>query len=258
MYLVLSSLDRWFLGAMASASEAGIYSVGYNVAIIGTMVNTAIAAVWLPEAAKQFETDKASAHKRLGVMVERLIVLLAVVWLAVVAAGGDILRLLAAEKFHAAASVIPFIATAVFFNGVLQIATAGNLLAGKLHRTVPWWLLGALVCIGLNLVLIPAFGSTGAAVTQACAFGVVAAGVWLSAQRELPLEVRSMQLIAFLAVMVVAAIFMEKAWSPNPLDSLAGKLPVGVVLACTAAFWIARKDFLLVLRRAVIRFGVKK
>jgi len=255
MYWILSSLDRWFLAAMEDAASVGIYSVGYNVAILGAMVNTAIAAVWLPEAARLFETDPAAARERLGRMIERLVVALAVVWLAVVAAGGDVLHALAAKEFHSADAVIPFIAAAVFFNGVLQIANAGNLLAHRLHRTVPWWLIGAAVCIGLNLLLIPSFGRVGAAVTQTCAFGLVAIGVWISAQRGLPLAIRYGRLGACLAALVFAAAYMHPPWSSVPMYSLAVKLPAGMALALGAALLIAREDAFAAMSRRFSRVG---
>lgn len=255
MYWVLSSLDRWFLAAMEDAASAGIYSVGYSVAILGAMVNTAIAAVWLPEAARVFEEDPVAARVRLGTTIERLVVALAVVWLAVVAAGGDVLHALAAKEFHSAAAVIPCIAAAVFFNGVLQITNAGNLLARQLHKTVPWWLMGAAICIGLNFLLIPPFGRLGAAMTQACAFGLVAGGVWFTAQRALPLAIRHLRLAACVAVLAVAAAFMHPPWSSVPLYSLAAKLPAGIALTLGVAFLIAGEDLLAAMPWRASRVG---
>ena len=195
MFWVLSSLDRWFLGAMEGTAAAGIYSVGYNLSIFGTMVSGAISAVWLPEASRLFEANRESARDQLGALMEKLIVLLAIVWLAVVAAGGDALRLLAAPAFHSAAAVVPFIAGAIFFNGVLQLANAGNLLARQLHLTLAWWLAGALLCVVMNLLLIPRWGMLGAAITQTCCFALVATGIWIQAQRGFRLNLRSGRLL---------------------------------------------------------------
>ena len=255
MYWVLASLDRWFLGALKDTATVGIYSVGYNVAIVGTMFSTAVAAVWLPEAARVFEKDPVAARAVLGKLVEKIVVALAVVWLAVVAAGGDILRMLSAGPYHVAAPVIPFIAAGVFFNGVLQVASSISLLARRLQWTVPWWILGTIMCCTLNFLLIPRFGAIGAAVTQAISFGIVAGGIWMSAQSALQLEIRQMRMAACLACLIECAVVMYPAWASKPLLSLASKLPVGIANAVAAAFWIAPAECrgLFAARRRIFR-----
>ena len=53
-------------------------------------------------------------------LIELMIVALGVVWLAITSAGGDVVRLLADKRFLDAATVVPYIAGAVFFHGVLS------------------------------------------------------------------------------------------------------------------------------------------
>ena len=243
MYWVLASLDRWFLGGMMNTSAVGIYSMGYNLATVGLMVSTAVASVWLPEAARLFEAAPEAAPVALGVIAERLVVVQAVVWVAVAGAGGDILRLLAAKPFHAAAPVIPFIAAGVFFNGVAQVASSLILLARRLQQAVPWWAIGTAVCCAGNVLLIPRMGIVGAAVTQAIAFGIVAGGIWVSAQRALHLQFHAWRTGLCLLVLLGGGAAMSPAWSAMPLVSLLAKFPVGVALAAIAGFWMAPQDF---------------
>ncbi|MCC6134850.1 MAG: hypothetical protein IT491_05670 [Gammaproteobacteria bacterium] len=93
----------------------GIYSIGYSVAIVGMMVNSAVMSVWLPEATREYEQDPARAQMTLGRFMSRLIAAMALIWLVVAATGGDIIRWLANERFHATADVVPYIAGGVFF-----------------------------------------------------------------------------------------------------------------------------------------------
>ena len=50
MYWLLTASDRWFLQHFHGAEAVGVYSIGYSVAIVGMMVNSAVIAVWTPEA----------------------------------------------------------------------------------------------------------------------------------------------------------------------------------------------------------------
>jgi len=231
MYWVISSLDRWFLGYFEDPASVGIYSIGYSVAIMGVMVNNALTWVWVPETSKAFETDPVDAQIQTSKLVEQMIVALGVVWLAITAAGGDAVRLLADVRFYDAAAVVPYIAGAVFFHGVLHLVSAGTLLKKKLHHTLPWWFAGAAVCVILNLILVPRFGRLGAAFTQTCSFAFVAIGIAYSAQKLFPLKLRKGRVCLVLGAIVIAGVLMQHPWSQIPWVSLVLKFPVGVLAA---------------------------
>jgi O-antigen/teichoic acid export membrane protein len=231
MYWVVSSLDRWFLGYYEDAASVGIYSIGYSVAIMGMMVNNALTSVWLPEASRAFESNQDEAKVQLGHLAERLIAVLAVVWLAITAAGGDAVRLLASPLFHDAAAVIPYIAGAVFFHGVLHLANTGLLLKKKLHYSVWWWLAGAALCVAMNMLLIPTLGLFVAAITQTSAFALIAIGIVVNSQRLFPLKLRALRLTSIILAIFILGVLMEPAWSGIPWISLLIKLPFGLMVA---------------------------
>ena len=133
-YAIMSSSDRWFLAYYQNAGTAGIYSVAYGVAIIGMTVNAAGLYIWTPEATRLFEARLPNSVRQLGNITEAMIAVLAWVWLAVAAAGGDIIRLFAAPAFHEGAAVVPLIAGSVFFHGVGHLANTVYVLEKRLHR----------------------------------------------------------------------------------------------------------------------------
>ena len=239
MYWLLSSSDRWFLQYFHGANLVGIYSIGYNVAMIGMMINNAVTSVWLPEATREFEADHQRAQVTLGRLMSRLIVIMGCIWLAVTAAGGDIVHWLANERFYGAVDVIPYVAGAVFFNGVLQLANAGLLLKKKLKWALFWWLGGGGISIILNLFLIPEFNSLGAALTQVLSFGFIALGILFSSQVFFPLRMNWGHLIVTMVIIILAGIVMMPAWNAVPTISLLMKVPAGMVVVLIVMLIIA-------------------
>jgi O-antigen/teichoic acid export membrane protein len=239
MYWLLTSSDRWFLQHFHGSDAVGIYSIGYSVAIIGMMMNTAVLAVWQPESAREYEADEARARISLGALMSRLIAAMAVVWLAATAAGGDLVRLLADERFHSAARYVPYIAGGVFFYGVLRLATTGLLVAKQLKWAASWWLAGGVLCLLLNLLLVPQHAGMGAAITQSISFAFIAAGVLATAQRIYRMNLNWIRLAPSLIVIFVIGLYMLRPWHDSAAVSLLMKLPAGIAVAVGVAWAMA-------------------
>lgn len=229
-YWVLASSDRWFLGYFVDAGAVGIYSVSYTIAVMGMLVNNAFLPVWTTETIREVEAGAGDSSRSLGEVAEQLFALLLIVWLAIAAAGGDVLRLLAAPEFHAARIIIPLIALAVLFHGVIHIATGLFIVADKLKQTIWWWLGGGVLCLAANALLVPEFGMVGAAVTQAVSFGFVAGALLYRSRRVIRLDLKWARLTAFAVAVLVSGYALLPAWSEHPLMSLLMKAPVGIVV----------------------------
>jgi O-antigen/teichoic acid export membrane protein len=242
MYWLLSSSDRWFLQHYHGAEAVGVYSIGYSVAIVGMMVNTAVMFVWSPEAAREYEEDRARAQVTLGRLMSRLVAAMAIIWLAAAAAGGDIVRWLANERFHAAADYVPYIAGGVFFYGVLHLANTGLLLAKQLKWTALWWLAGGLLCILLNLALVPRYGGVGAAVTQSVSFAFISLGILATSQAKFRVHLDWSRLAAAMLVILAAGVFLAPPWHGTAPFSLLMKLPIGIAVALVVA-WLMVPDW---------------
>jgi O-antigen/teichoic acid export membrane protein len=239
MFWVLSSSDRWFLQYYYGADTVGIYSVGYSVAILGMMVNGAVMAVWLPEAAREYEQGPEQARDTLGWLMSRLVVLMALIWLMVVASGGDIIRWMANERFHAASEYVPYIAGGVFFYGISQLAFTGLMLVKQLKWTALWWLLGGPICVLLNLVLVPKYGGKGAAMTQSLSFAFISLGILATSQTMFRIALDWTRLAPTLMIVLLAGVLLAPSWSQIPFVSLLLKLPIGLAVSVIGAWLIA-------------------
>jgi O-antigen/teichoic acid export membrane protein len=239
MYWMLSFSDRWFLQHYYGAEAVGVYSIGYSVAIVGMMVNNAVMSVWLPEAAREYEQDPMRAQITLGRLMSRLVAAMALIWLVVAAAGGDIVRWLANERFHAAAGYVPYIAGGVFFYGVLHLANTGLLLAKKLNWAALWWFAGGLVCALLNLTLVPKLGGIGAAITQSISFAFISLGILITSQTMFRVHLDWGRLAMVLTIVMAAGVLMAQPWRQSAAFSLMLKMPVGLTVAALVAWMMA-------------------
>lgn len=249
MQWIMSSADRWFLGYFEDAASVGIYSIGYNVGIMGMMINSSVTSVWLPEAAKVFEERSDRNRDILGQTIERLVACYAIVWLAISAAGGDIIRLLTAPAFHEAASIVPLIAGAVFFDGVNALGKTNLLLVKKLHYSIWSWIVGGSLCFLFNLLLVPSMGRVGAALTQATTFAVIAAGMSFLSHREFPISFHWRRLGLLLCGVTAFGVVMVPAWANTPILSLLFKLPVGLLAGVVILRYCAPEEMRWVARR---------
>jgi O-antigen/teichoic acid export membrane protein len=242
MYWLLSSSDRWFLQHYHGAEAVGVYSIGFSVAIVGMMVNTAVMSVWLPEAAREYEEDRARAQVTLGRLMSRLVAAMALIWLVAAAAGGDIIRWLANERFHASADYVPYIAGGVFFYGTSQLALSGLVLANQFKWAALWWVGGGVVCTLLNLALVPKYGGVGAAVTQTVSFAFIALGILAISQAKFHLHLDWRGLAATMAIVMAAGVFLAPPWHGSFPFSLLMKLPAGIGVAALVG-WLVAPDW---------------
>ena len=248
-YWALSSSDRWFLAAYQDSATVGIYSIGFTVGTVGAVVSTAITAAWLPELSRDESMQGSNLAERKSDMAHLLIAAMLIVAVAVAASGGDVIRALADQRFHAAAMVVPWLSAGMFFYGVMHVGSAILVMRGKLHWAAWAWLIALLVSLGLNSWLVPRHGALGAALTQAISFFLVMVLVWKAVLRYEYLPLLWGRLLVGLILAVLTAVAMQFPWQVNPWLSLALKLPVGVLYASACLWVVAPGTFSAGIRR---------
>ncbi|HBP88422.1 MAG TPA: lipopolysaccharide biosynthesis protein [Nitrospirales bacterium] len=242
MYWLLSSSDRWFLQYYHGAEAVGVYAIGYSVAIVGMMINVAVISVWLPEASREYEQDQERAKYTLGRLMSRLVAAMALIWLAVAAAGGDMVRWLADGRFHGSAEFVPFIAGGVFFYGASQLALYGLVLVKEFKWAAYWWFGGGLLCTVLNVVLVPRYGGLGAAITQSASFAVISIGILHTSQAKYRIQLNWGRIGPAMATILAAGLFLAPPWHVTAPFSLLLKLPIGIAIASMTA-WVMAPDW---------------
>jgi O-antigen/teichoic acid export membrane protein len=242
MLWVINSADRWLIGIWHGQEPLGVYAFALTIGQVGLMLNNGIIITWFPEMLRVYEGDREAAADPIGRTWSKLAVGLMVVWLAVTAGGGDLIRLLAPPAFHRGASYVPWIAAGIFFYGISALATTGHAIRMRLKPVALWWTAAAALNVVMNLLLVRSLGARGGAIAAAASFALLAAGTMVSAQKRYQLPVPWSRLGAAMALAVVLGAVMTPAWNHLPFLSLALKLPAGA-LAALALFWLGAPDW---------------
>ena len=245
LFWLMNSADRWFLGLWRGEGELGVYSFAAGLGMIGLMLNNGIMVTWFPEMNRVYEADGEGATASIGRMWARLVVSLLVIWVAVSAAGGDVLRLLSDPRFHDGARFVPWIAGGAFFYGVALLANTGLFIRKDLTPVAGWWTVGAALNVVLNVGLVRGMGAMGSAVAACLGFALIAAGVTRSSQARIRLPIPWGRLFAAGGVALACGAALSFPWAVSPVRSLLVKFPAGVVcaIALTAVVapdWVRR------------------
>jgi O-antigen/teichoic acid export membrane protein len=239
LHWVINSSDRWFLGIYKSREELGLYTFASSIALTGLIVNSSLAFTWFPEIAATHTHNIENTREQLGREWARLVVVLLLTWLAIVASGGDVIRLCADRRFHAGAQYVPWIAGGATFSGVASLAATGLFVAERMEPLASWWLLGAFCDVVLNALLVPTMGAHGSAIAYCASYGLIAAGIFWSSSKRYPIVIPWRRLGFVVIIVATASVLLIPPWHARPLLSLLAKLPAGIAVALAALYAVA-------------------
>jgi O-antigen/teichoic acid export membrane protein len=163
-FLVLSASDRYFLEHYSTATELGLYSVGYRLAtLLSDFAIQPFIQTWPTMYFPLAKDSKDQGKAVLGRFLTYFMVLVGFMSLAICAFVKPLLHVMADEKFKGADRVVPLVVLALVFSGVYRVITVGvNIM--KKNIWLPIMVGGAAVInIIFNALLIPKHGMMGAA-----------------------------------------------------------------------------------------------
>lgn len=248
LFWAMNSADRWFLGAWAGQGPLGVYAFASGIGLTGTMVIGALTTAWFPEMSRAYETFREESLGDIGRLWARFAAMHMVTWLAVAAAGGDVIRLVADPRFHAGAGLVPWLAGGVFFYGMAALANTGLFLAKTQAPTAAWWIAGAACNVACNALLVGRLGPMGASLAYCLGFSIIAAGMVRSAQSRMYLPIPWKKILIAGAITLAAGVLLCPDWGMGPIRNLLMKFPFGAA-AAIAVMGIVAPDWLRRLAR---------
>jgi O-antigen/teichoic acid export membrane protein len=181
---VVDFADRFLLLKLENTAEVGLYSVGVRVTTAILLLLLALRTAW-PAFAYSIKDDR-EAKRTYSFVLTYVLFVSCWMSLALSVLAPWIVRALTRPTFYPGSRVVPILAfgaTAFIAFNVMSIGI------GRAKKTQFNWVVtgvAAAVNIGLNFVLIPAYGMIGAAVATLVAYVVMFLGMTVRAQQVFP------------------------------------------------------------------------
>ncbi len=182
---VLSLSDRFLLARLGSLAQAASYTVAYSLGgVLSTIVLNPVTLAWPPTMFSIAKRDDAANIFRLVFRWYSIVLLFAAFGLSLVSTIA--LELFFPPAYQASALIIPIITASYMFYGVYIIFMTGTYIRRKTWYAVVFTTTAALTNVGLNIILIPLYGSMGAAVSTLVAYVLFALIGYVVNQRIYP------------------------------------------------------------------------
>lgn len=159
---VLNQSDRIMISEICGEAATAFYGLAYNVSIIMTVIISAINDSYVPFTFQSIKRRETTALRK---NTNLLLILVALLTLAVICVGPEIILILGTHEYSEAVWVIPPVACAIFFKFLYPLFANVEFYFKKPKYMTIASLFGAIANIVLNFVFIPIYGYVAAAYT---------------------------------------------------------------------------------------------
>ena len=227
--------DRYLIGAFRPRAEVGLYSAAYNIS--GKSIDVLVAVFLLSMGPLVINTweklgrepTRQSLHSTARVFLIGCLPAAA----GLTALAAPFVARLTATPYHDGYRIVGFVVFSSFIYGLSQIASMGLVIAGRTNRIALNQIAAASVNLGLNLVLIPAFGFVAAGATTLIGYTMLLVLQAASARSYLswPFPYRTLRNVAVATVASSLTAAGVYALSGGGDDAHLGYLLLGIATA---------------------------
>jgi O-antigen/teichoic acid export membrane protein len=196
----INFVDREFVSWYKGNAEVGVYSAAVKIAGVITFVMVAFRTAW-PAFAYSIEDDR-DAKRTYSFVLTYLLTFASWLALALGALAPWLVALLTNPRYQRAQEGVALLAFAGAIYAGYTVLAIGS---GRARKTQFNWVvtgIGALVNVGLNFWLVPAYGMVGAAISTLAAYAVLFVGMTLYAQSVYPVAYQWRRVLTCLGVAV--------------------------------------------------------
>lgn len=168
---VLNSADRIMIGSMVGKSEAGIYSLAYQISLFVNLFNNALLQSISPWTYRKLKDHRENEIERVGILS---LILIGVLDIAFIAFAPELVAIFAPSSYGNAIWVIPPITVSVFFQYMYAMFVDIELYAEKSQFIATATVIGAGANVLLNYVFINLYGYYAAGYTTLFCYMLIA------------------------------------------------------------------------------------
>lgn len=253
-YNVLSFGDRYLVAWLSGAAALGVYTVGYNLALyVANTILFSLSYAIVPIYVKIYHQEGLEKTREfLARCLNIYLVAIIPVCAGFYAVSDSLFLTLASSKYQEAAVFSPLILVANLVLGMNSILNAGLFLNKKSTTIMAIMLTAGVVNIVSNLILIPAMGLMGAAMSTMIACLVAAGMTVLFSYKHLsiPLKFENVFISLLLSALMIFALHWVRM--SNPVMNLSVKIILGGCIVIVG-FLLLQPKFFSMVRTQVLR-----
>jgi O-antigen/teichoic acid export membrane protein len=242
--ILLNIGDRYFIQWIRGAEDLGIYAAVYNISeymstIIISSVSTAVLPMYLRIWAE--EGKESTSRFILNSLHYYLLITLPII-AGVSTIGPEVVTLLASKKYAAGASIIPYLISAMVIDGTTVMFAAGLYVRKQSMSLMYIVVTSAVVNTILNLLLIPAYGITGAAIATLLSYLVLVTLSYIVTSKTLAIPFPWLTLAKFGLIALSMYYIINRIHTHNIMFTLILQIVTGIIFYSTAAFLFDMKS----------------
>lgn len=233
-FMVVEVSDKYMMRLLLDKDTLGIYSANYKFGSILLFLVVAFRTAWQPFFLKVAESEDA---KKIYSKVLTYFSLLSILVIILVSYFiQDIVNIplpgslqLLGKDYLSGVIIIPIILTAYFFYGLYVNFTVGIYIRKKTKLMIIFTGLAALVNVGSNIYLMPAFGIMGAAFATLLSYVIMATTIFIANQKVYPI-IYEYGRLAFLLILLILSLSVLYYLEPGFLTRIVIVLALPLLL----------------------------
>lgn len=165
--VINSQFDRILINRYLGPSEAGIYSFSYNIGIIIQVLSTSFNQAWVPWFYEKMETRNLKTIRSYAGMYRDVFT---VAYAVVLLISPELIKIMGDKNYWAGISIMPWIMMAYYFQFMYSFEFQIEIVHKKTYLISAASILSAIINITLNIIFIPKYGYTAAAITTVVSY----------------------------------------------------------------------------------------
>lgn len=238
--LVLRLSDRYLIESMLGVGSLGQYSASYNLcAYLEIIIIAAILQAVKPAYLHLWETE---GYDRTAAFLSDAFHFYMVVGIAFIAmfavTSPYVLSLLAGPKYQPGTVIIPYVALSFWLDGAMLFLAGGLYIFKNTKILMLCGLAATVVNVMLNILLIPRYGITGAAVVTVFSYALFLCAVTVLAFRQISFQIRITQPLVMTVISVVVYFSLASFDLGSDMANVLGKGLLGTMVLLLALWML--------------------
>ncbi len=182
--------DRWFIKELSSGNgdnfdASGIYNGCIKIAIFMTLFTTAFNYAAEPFFFKN--ADRKDSYEVYGQLTLAYTIVACIVFLGI-NLNIDLLKHMIDSEYHAGLGIVPIVSLAYLFLGIYYNFAIWYKLRDKTTMGAMIGIIGAIITIGINVILVPKFSFYGSAIASLICFLTMCFLAYITGRKHMPIQ----------------------------------------------------------------------